>query len=158
MIAHPTPETVADKIAIQEVLNDLVMAADERDWERLALRFADNVEIAYHTTADPDASVEPPVVRPAKDIIADWTSLFAHTRGTQHSLTNQVIEVDGDTATSKAYVTSFHVALPRLNADQWHQTFGAYRHKYQKIDGVWRVTSMIYKQLYAVGNPSFFPH
>lgn len=158
MIGQETTETAANKVAVKEVLYDLVMAADERDWDRMEARFAEDVEIGYHTTADPEAPIEPPTVRKAKDIRKNWEDLFAHTRGTQHSITNLVVEIDGDTATSKAYVTSFHVALPRLNADQWHQTFGAYRHKYQRIDGVWRVTSMVYKQLYAVGNPSFFPH
>lgn len=58
---------------------------------------------------------------------------------TQHQLGNVLVELDGDQATSEAYLTAWH-RLRRADGTAYDCIFGArYHDRHERRDGVWRI-------------------
>lgn len=77
-------------------------AVDFRDWERLRSCFDDGAELEYETSGvhdSPDA------------FVANCRRLTGMIRSTQHFVSNVVVRVDGDTASSRCYVWAQHTPI-----------------------------------------------
>ncbi len=75
---------------------------------------------------------------------------------TQHLLGNVVIDVDGDTATSRAYVHDVHLSADADPSGRFY-TLGDYRDTWQRCsDGVWHLTQRIKSNRAHVGSLDVF--
>ncbi len=124
--------TLDDLLAEREIYRQLVnfaRAMDERDWRALDSITTDDVtgDLGAGKLAGRDA------------LVANMRSFLDDCGPTQHLLANVLIDVKGDRASSKAYVSDMHLGV----ADQAHLTFstlGDYRDEWQKAGGVWLMT------------------
>lgn len=114
---------------IQRALAGFARAMDARDWTAL------HDIVLEDATAD--IGTGPLQGRAA--LIAHMRAFLDECGPTQHLLGNIVIDVHGNTATSKAYVSDTHIGAGD-KADRTFSTLGEYHDQWKKIDGRWRMT------------------
>jgi hypothetical protein len=123
--------TLDDLLAEREIYRALTLfarAMDARDWQALATI----------TTEDITADIGTGPLAGRAALIADMRSFLDDCGPTQHLLGNVLIEVQGDRASSQAYVSDMHIG----QGDKSHLTFstlGDYRDQWKKVDGGWRM-------------------
>ncbi|MDA8045752.1 MAG: nuclear transport factor 2 family protein [Actinomycetota bacterium] len=71
----------------------------------------------------------------AEDAIAGHADLLR----TQHHITNQVVELDGDTAHSETYYFVVH----RTKSESSHLFSGRYIDRFERRDGEWRIAARV---------------
>lgn len=59
---------------------------------------------------------------------------------TMHSISNEYIEVNGDTAQSETYVTAYHLMEDPSGAPIDMVVAGRYLDRFERRDGVWRIS------------------
>lgn len=117
----------ADKAEIAEVLMRYATGIDQRDWDLFRTCFTDDVVAAY-------------------DAVATWNGVDAITGfmdaahadmgHTLHRLGNLVIEVEGDTATARAYVD---VILMTTGGQEGLNCVGVYDDDLVRTPAGWRI-------------------
>ncbi|QDX81671.1 DUF4440 domain-containing protein [Denitratisoma sp. DHT3] len=119
-------ETLLAEREIQRAIVRMARAMDERDWPAL-----DDILL-------PDATANLGMGPLAgRDTIVAFIRTFLDDCGpTQHLLGNVLIDVAGDTATSRCYVSDMHKGA----GEKSHLTFstlGDYHDTWRKVDGRW---------------------
>lgn len=109
-----------DKLAIAEVLYGYATGIDTRNWAFYRSLFADEVSIDFSSYG----AGRPPQTMSADDWVGGLIPLFTGLAATQHSMTNPVARVDGDTATITMYMQAHHVFDPADPASYY--TIGGY--------------------------------
>ena len=121
----------ADEREIYRNIVRFARAMDERDWS------------AIEDIAAVDATAQmgggPMVGRDA--IVALMRSFLDECGPTQHLIGNVLIDIDadGETASSRAYVSDMHLGTGEL-AQSSFRTLGDYHDEWAKIDGRWWLT------------------
>lgn len=121
--------TIEDLIAERSIYRNLVAfahAMDERDWDA----FADI------TSADFTAELGQGVLEGRDTIISFMRSFLDNCGTTQHLLGNVIVDVDGETAKSSAYVCDMHLGSGD-RSDMTFHTLGRYNDEWHKIDDCW---------------------
>lgn len=123
--------TVDDLLEEREIYRTLVAIAramDQRDWAAIEHLAAEdmNSDLGLGEQAGREA------------FIACMRSFLDACGPTQHLLGNVLIEIDGDTATSEAYVSDMHVGAGD-KSDSTFRTLGDYHDKWRKVDGSWHL-------------------
>ncbi|HQR04650.1 MAG: nuclear transport factor 2 family protein [Proteobacteria bacterium] len=119
-------------LAEREIYRALVRfarAMDDRDWTAL-----DDIVLA-----DATAEMGTGPLTGRDTIVALMRSFLDDCGPTQHLLGNVLIEVEGDTARSRAYVSDMH----KGTGDKAHLTFstlGDYHDQWRRVEGVWRMS------------------
>jgi hypothetical protein len=123
--------------------------SNAEDWERYRLRYDEMVNVDYSgTLGDPPRAVARELLMPY------WKSLIDAFDITQHMVSNVVVTVDGDIASTRAYVLSTH----RIDQDVW-SCGGIYHHGLRRAadrDGGWLITAQGFTPLYDQGDRSVF--
>jgi 3-phenylpropionate/cinnamic acid dioxygenase small subunit len=91
-----TPEEVADRIEINDLLVRYTVAIDEKDWDLLDTVYTPDAKIDYTTSGG--IKGEYPEVR---EWLAKALAIFPMT---QHLISNSVVDLAGDTATARTMV------------------------------------------------------
>ena len=114
--------------AIARALTRIARAMDARDWDGLAAELTDDAtaELGTGPLNDPDA------------IIALIRSYLDACGPTQHLLGNLLVDVEGDTASSRCYVSDLHLG-PSGKQDVTFATLGDYHDQWRCIDGRWKL-------------------
>lgn len=124
--------TLDNLIAEREIyraLSRFARAMDARDWAAL------DAIVLEDATAD----IGTGLLHNRAELVAHMRAFLDECGPTQHFLGNVLIEVDGNFATSNAYVRDMHIGAK----DKAHLTFstlGEYEDQWRKTDGVWRMT------------------
>ncbi|KDF02427.1 ethyl tert-butyl ether degradation protein EthD [Mycolicibacterium aromaticivorans JS19b1 = JCM 16368] len=122
-----------DERAIERALILFARAMDERDWSTMAA-------ILTHD-AFGDFGTGP--LAGSAAIIELIRSYLDNCGPTQHLLGNVIVEVDGDTATSLAYVRDIHLNSTADPAVRFY-TLGDYHDTWRRTrDGSWRMSQRI---------------
>ncbi|MEM1114359.1 MAG: nuclear transport factor 2 family protein [Pseudomonadota bacterium] len=91
-----------------------------------------------------------------RQAVVDFIASFLDNCGTtQHILGNILIEIDGDTATSEAYVSDMHLSSDPAS-DISFRTLGNYSDTWVKQDGAWLIARRIKDNRAAVGSMDVF--
>ena len=118
-----------DLLAEREIYRALVefaRAMDARDWEAI-----DSITVEDMTADLGMGEIQ------GRDAIVKFIRSFLDGCGpTQHLLGNVVIDVDGDSATSSAYVSDMHVGAGD-KAELNFRTLGRYSDQWVRQDGRW---------------------
>jgi hypothetical protein len=109
-----------DKLAIAEVLYGYATGVDTRNWTLYRALFADEVRIDFSSYSEGRA----PQQMAADDWVAGLVPLFTGLAVTQHSMTNPLSMVDGQTAAITMYMQAHHVFDPTDPASYY--TIGGY--------------------------------
>jgi len=140
--------TIEDLLAERSIYRNLVafaLAMDERDWDAFA----------NFTTEDMTASLGRGEIEGRDTIVMFMRSFLDDCGPTQHLLGNVIIDVDGDTATSSAYVSDMHIGGGD-KSDLTFRTLGRYDDEWVKIDGRWRMTRRVKNNRATVGSMKVF--
>lgn len=123
-------QTLLDERGIYRQLNRFARAMDRRDWTTLAAIAATDIEADLGT--GPLSGSEAVI-----DLIRQYLD---NCGTTQHLIGNVMIEVNGEEASSEAYVCDLHLASDD-NPDLQFRTLGNYRDRWLRINGDWRLTA-----------------
>lgn len=123
---------LVDRAEIVDVLMNYATGIDRRDWDRYRLVFAEEVELDFFSWSGR---------RPSTLAVDDWVAgvrgALSGFDGTQHVLTNPVVELDGDRATVTLYMNAHHY----LNIEGEHNVHsigGFYTHRMIRTAAGWR--------------------
>lgn len=114
---------------IQRAIVRMARAMDERDWAAL-----DDILLP-----DATANLGMGTVAGRAAIVAFIRTFLDDCGPTQHLLGNLLVDVDGETAMSRCYVSDMH----KGQGEKAHLTFstlGDYHDQWRKVDGRWRMT------------------
>lgn len=125
-------QLLADRLAIDEVLVRYCRGIDRCDGDELRRVFA------------PDAVLDYGVGPQARDGTID--QLLAGLRAmrlTQHSISNALVEIDGDRARAETYCTALHIlGLPGQEIEM--VVGGRYLDRLERRDGAWQIAERLY--------------
>jgi ketosteroid isomerase-like protein len=124
----PTLEELLAEREIYRAIVRFARAMDERDWDALAAL----------TTADVSADLGTGPLRGTQQIIQVIRSYLDACGPTQHLLGNVLIDVDGDSATSRCYVSDMHLGAGDAEGLTF-STLGDYHDRWRREDGGWRM-------------------
>lgn len=127
-----TLETLLAERSIYRNLVAFSCAMDERDWDA----FVD------FTCADMTANLGQGELQGRDKIVAFMRSFLDNCGATQHLLGNVIINVDGDSATSSAYVCDMHLGKGDKSEMSFH-TLGRYSDEWKLMDNGWRMVRRV---------------
>ncbi|MEY8015969.1 nuclear transport factor 2 family protein [Mycobacterium servetii] len=124
---------LVDERDVERALTKLARAMDDRDWAAMAEILA----------ADAQGDFGAGRLHGSAAIIEMIRGFLDNCGPTQHLLGNVVIDVDGNTATSRAYIHDVHLSAD-ANPSARFYTLGDYRDTWQRCsDGAWCLTERV---------------
>jgi hypothetical protein len=138
-------------LAVVETIYRYAVGIDTRDFDLYGSIFADEVDIDFSSYSG----------RPAARMTREaWVGmvrpLFLGLAATQHSMTNPLPVVDGDTATCRMYIYAHHV-LDAQDPSSWFTIGGYYDDTLQRDDRApagWLLTGVTLTELWRQGDAS----
>lgn len=140
-----SPQGVADRIAIDDLLTRYALAIDGGDWDQLDTVFTPDAVIDYTSAGG---------VRGRRDEIKAWLAeALAAFPVRQHMIGNKRVDIDGDTATVRAYF--FNPMMLTLPDGSGHSTPGGgyYNHRLVRTPEGWRSVELIEEEVWRTGLP-----
>lgn len=129
-----------------EAVQNVFIAADERDWERCRAALADRVYLDYSSL-----SGVPAQELTAEDIVSSWMGFLPRFHATHHQLGNFTVEDNGETAIVKCYGTATHFYPTTSGHNVW-TVVGTYEAKLARWKDSWNVTALRFNLRYQDGN------
>lgn len=129
-----------------EALQEVFIAADERDWERCRNAMADKVYLDYSSL-----SGVPAQELAAADIVTSWMGFLPRFKATHHQLGNFTVQDDGENAIVKCYGTATHY-FPAASGQNVWTVVGTYEAKLARWKDGWKVTALRFNLRYQDGN------
>jgi hypothetical protein len=141
-----TATATEDRLAILELIGNLALLLDARDWNALEGLFTDPVH--YDRTSL--FGGEPETLSPA-ELVAGYRQALGNLDALHHLITCHVIDLDGDQATCAANMQGTHVLANTSGGPMW--TVGG-RHDYRLIRTVdgWKIAALTFTIQWATGN------
>ena len=133
-----------DERAIERALIEFARAMDDRDWDALAAILDEDATGEFGTG----------LLTGSAAIIELIRSYLNNCGATQHLLGNVIVDVDGDRATSRAYVRDLH--LSKHDPSTTFHTLGDYHDRWERRDGQWRLVERIKDNRGTVGSLEVF--
>lgn len=124
-------QTLADRLEISDLLTRYAAAVDRQDWDKYRTIFTDDAFIDYTAAGGEKGTVD--------EVIAWMTTTMAMFSMTQHMVSNEEVEIDGDTATVRAMFNNpmqFANDGPRFFCGGW------YNHELVRTADGWRSKSL----------------
>jgi len=140
-----------DRLDVAETVYRYAVGIDTRDFALYRSIFAEQVSIDFSSY-----SGTPAATMTADQWVAGLQSLFNGLSATQHSMTNPLTIVDGDTATCRMYMQAHHVFDPD-DAASWFTIGGYYDDTLVRDDrgpGGWLLTGVTLTVLWRMGDPA----
>jgi hypothetical protein len=140
-----TPEHVADRIAIDDLLTRYTMAVDGGEWDQLDTVFTPDAVIDYTSAGG---------VRGTREEIKAWLAeALAPFPVRQHLIANKRVELDGDTATVRAYFYNPMMIAGRDGTSHATPGGGYYNHRLVRTAEGWRSVELIEEEVWRTGLP-----
>ena len=112
-----------DKLAVAETIYHYALGIDTKDFDLYRSIFADQVEIDFSSYEG--SSVVEPSSLAGDQWVRRVQPLFVGLAATQHTMTNPLAEIEGDSATCRMYMQAHHVYEPDKD-DSWFTLGGFY--------------------------------
>ena len=122
-------QSLTDERAILNLLGDFARILDRKQWDRIADVFADDIAFNY---GDGQEQAGIAALR------LNFTRFLDRCGATQHLLGSIQIEIDGDTAISRAYVQARHQGLSD-KSQAIFDTNGEYTDRWERRAEGWRI-------------------
>jgi len=120
--------SVADRLAVSDLLDDYARGVDTKDWALVASVFAEGATLDYSAFGGPSG--------PAAEVLAWIASSVENFPLTQHHISNRRIRVNGDTATCTA---ELFAPMTMANMKMLF-TGGRYVDSFVRTSDGWRIT------------------
>jgi hypothetical protein len=134
------------KQQISDVITDLFVATDRRDWDTVLGCFAPEVLLDMSSLT----GVAPSTVA-ARDIVSGWETGLAPLRAVHHQIGNLKIELEPGAAHATCYGTATHY-LPNASGRNTRVFVGSYDLTLERDGGRWRITRFRFECKYVEGN------
>lgn len=131
---------------IQKTLNQMLLAVDQKDWTKILNYFTKEVYCDYSSLSGIPGSIVK-----AADMVAGWSQFLPGFEATQHFLSNQIVNQEGNTAQVSSYVNAIHYLTTSKGFDTWTVN-GFYQHELVKEENNWKISRMILKVAGVAGN------
>lgn len=135
---------IGDERDIERALVRFARAMDDRDWKGLSQILAEDAVGDFGTGR----------LEGSAAIIELIRGFLDNCGVTQHLLGNVLVEVNGDHATSSAYVRDLH--LSRSDPELTFQTLGDYHDRWERRDGRWWLVERVKDNRGTVGSLDVF--
>jgi hypothetical protein len=138
--------TVADRLAIIEVVTRMFVYTDQKRWDDL-------LTDVFTPKVDFDGGFGGPVgIRPAADIVGDWSTGLSDLDAVHHQAGNYLIDLQDDHASLHADAIAVHLRTDATNGTT--RTFiGSYTIAVERTAAGWRVNRFHYNLKIVEGNP-----
>ena len=138
----------SEELAVAETVYRYATGVDRRDWALYRSLFADTVAIDF-SSYDSDLPLRQ---TSADEWVAEVVPVFTGLAATQHSMTNPLATIDGDTAAITMYVQAHHVFDP-TDAASWYTIGGYYEDTLARVNGRWLLTGVRLTVTWRAGEP-----
>ena len=144
---------VADRIAIEELVNRFSDALDQKRWEMLDDFFAEDAVGEFKAR---DVRMEPMVITGRANLIDFARRMIGSAEiVTQHLLGNFSATIEGDTAEAKVRMRGYHAGIgPREGL--FEESIGHYAGRFQRTPVGWRCTRWEESIDIMLGDPALF--
>lgn len=132
-------------IPIQETITNLFVNTDQNNWINVEAQFAPKVVLDYSSMTGGEADNTTP-----QGITSAWKTALPGFTYTHHQIGNFITQVKGNKAHSFCYGTATHY-LEDDKGNVW-TVVGTYDFDLEKIEGLWKITSMVFNYKYQDGN------
>ena len=124
-----------DRADITEQLVRYAYAIDDRDFDEVRARFTADAHLDYGASGGPAG--------PRDEVVAWIEQGLSLVGPTQHVVTNALVDLDEDTATSRCYLVN-----PLLSTETPPSTVvligGEYRDRWRRTDDGWRIVDRLH--------------
>ena len=141
-----TTETLADRVAIADVMYTYALAVDTKDWHALETVFAEQIRADFRTFGVKDI-----YDGSAAGWIANIRASIAGMDATQHMMSNHLYEVSGDQAKGTTYLRAIHICRNDWGED-FYTVGGHYEVELSRLNLGWRITSYGLRVTWSQGN------
>lgn len=139
-------ESLGSKYAVAETCTRMAVHADRREWDLLRGLFAEKVLLDYTSlTGGAPAQLTP------QEIADAWSATLGGYDATQHLITNQLVETDGDRAVCTASFQATHRLATAHGAPLW-TLGGDYRWELTRTGGRWLIHTVVMTATWGEGN------
>jgi hypothetical protein len=119
---------------------------DHCEWELLLDLFTDRVVVDYSSLNGGE-----PLTLLREDLIEKWRGNRENLTATQHLVSNQIVQLDGDVATATAMFQATHL-LPNLYGAPTWTLGGRYRYGLTRTEAGWHISALTMVIIWADGN------
>ena len=127
---------VSDRLALGRLVKAYAHHVDRREPEAVAALFCDGGVLAIHA-GDPEV-VPPDRVRTGREEIVAAIAGMTKYEVTTHFLGQQMVDVDGDTATGETYCMAHHIST--VDGSRRDKVMSIrYLDRYRRVDGLWQI-------------------
>jgi ketosteroid isomerase-like protein len=144
--AHPSATATEDRLAILELIGNLAMLLDAKDWKALEGLFTDPI----YSDRTSLWGGEPVTATPA-EFVAGWRGALQNLDAIHHLITNHVITLNGDEATCAANMMGTHVFVNPSGGPMW-TVGGRHDYKLKRTADGWKISSLTFTIQWATGN------
>ena len=137
----------ADFEAITRRRYEYALGIDSRDWDLHRSIYTDEITMDFSSYSGSGG----PQTLPADDWVAGLKPLFEGLDATQHTMTNPMVDVEGDTARCRMYMQATHLLLD--DPEPEFTIGGYYDDELRRIDGEWKITAVTLTVWWRTGNP-----
>lgn len=138
-------ELLVERQRIVDILTELFVATDRRDWPAVTACFASRVTFDMSSLAGAPSEVA------ATEIVAGWERGLAPLAAVHHQAGNFQVRVRGDEADAFCYAIASHY-LPNPSGDNTRVFVGSYDFRLRKDAGGWRIALFRFNLKYVDGN------
>lgn len=139
-----SPQEVADRFEIQDLLIDYAHAIDSKNWQALDVVFTPDAFIDYSAMGGAKGNLAE-----IKDFLAKAMPLFPHT---QHLVANMQIRVEGDTGSGR--IMCHNPQVMEIGGVKQIFFLGLwYLDKYVRTDKGWRISERVEEKGWAYNLP-----
>ena len=129
----PSLEAVADHLEITQVLERYFRAMDDKDYALLDGVFVPGAKLVY----DMGSGAAPRSTHP--EIVEQFRSFNEQFRFTQHVTSQPLIDLDGDSARSRATLRALHVQETESGERNTWIVYGVYEDRLRRTQAGWRI-------------------
>ena len=141
-------QTLLDRAALSDVLHNYAAGVDMRDWSLFRSCFTDDLE------ADFTGVLPGNVCHGADKWVAAAAKLIEPLAATQHIITNHAHLIDGDKATSRAYLQAQHMQKDGSSVEQHYLIGGYYDYDMVRTSEGWKIKKYSLTQTWCSGDPA----
>lgn len=140
-------EALLDRTRIIEIINQLFIGTDNRDWSLVRRCFAPAVQFDMSSAGGGSSRLMTP-----DEIVASWDAGLKPLRAVHHQAGNHIVRVSGRHATVFCYGIAIHYLPNPSNANT--RTFvGSYDFGLVKNTGIWVIENFKFNLKFIEGNP-----
>jgi len=141
-----TLEEIADRLAVVDVMHRFADGIDRRDWARYRSVFTDEIELDYSSYRAENAGTWT-----ADDWVDKARSLFPGLDASQHTITNTLVELQGDVARVQADVRADHVVVVD-GVTSVYTVAGWYEDELVRTHAEWRIRRKVLHMRWSEGD------